>query len=230
MSRWALAGTLAQAFGGRPSVEGIPRSALQPVFWLQLLLGEHRAEPDGDAVCMLDVPGPARTAKRLGAATVLAALCVTLVVFARYTWPAVVFLAAASLLVLPAARRSVAGIPARRRLRGCLPPGRTVTVHSVASITPGAGRQLLGRVNDEADRRRWTLVLTAANDTLAGYYQGLGYEIPPGAASLPSGVETAGVPMVRRPVQPQGAATAAAPWDSEGAAAKLSSPGEVPPS
>ncbi|HUC13964.1 MAG TPA: hypothetical protein VMS00_05880 [Acidimicrobiales bacterium] len=55
-------------------------------------------------------------------------------------------------------------------------PAHQVEVHMVASEEPGAGRALLAEVVDEADRNRWALVLDAANDRLAAYYRGLGFE------------------------------------------------------
>ena len=58
--------------------------------------------------------------------------------------PIIVVLALAACLCLPMVRRSAAGIGPRRQLRRARPAGRTVTVHSVASIEAGAGRAHAG--------------------------------------------------------------------------------------
>jgi hypothetical protein len=100
-------------------------------------------------------------------------------------------------MYLPLARRSLTGIPARRRLRRARPPGPLVVVHTVASIEPGAGRALLEKVNAEADAKGWTMTLDAANETLARYYIQLGYQVLGPPVLMPYGERV--VPMIRHP-------------------------------
>ena len=80
--------------------------------------------------------------------------------------------------------------------------GRTVAVHTVASVEPDAGRLLLETVTAEADRTGWTLTLVAANGRLADYYRQFGFEPTGPAVVMPSG--EAAVPMGRRARVPGG--------------------------
>ena len=191
-STWALAGTVTVAFaaGGRPWL-------LRPLFWFQLLLGEWRCNPSGTAVCSVSRGSAATRVKAALAIAVLLAVAVLLVAFENVTWPIVIVLAIAACLWLPIIRRSAAGIRPRRQLRRAHPAGRTVLVHTVASIEPGAGRALLEELNAEADRRGWTLTLDAANEPLADYYARLGYVALAEPVQMPSGERS--VPMARRP-------------------------------
>jgi len=72
-----------------------------------------------------------------------------------------------------------------------------VEVHMVASEEPGAGRALLAKVADEADRNGWALVLDAANDRLGAYYRCLGFEPIGPPEDMPFGERV--TRMVRQP-------------------------------
>src|SRR4029077_6990110 len=90
------------------------------------------------------------------------------------------------------------GRPHRGRPLPRAPPaGRTVTVHSLASIEAGAGRALLEELNEEADRRGWTMTLDAANEALADYYAQFGYVTLADPGHMPSGERN--VAMARTP-------------------------------
>lgn len=196
-SRWVLAGTMTRAYADRPLFAGIRPWLLRPLFWLQLLLGEWRANPSGTAVCSVSTGSAATRIKPSLGTVVLLAVAVLLVAFESVTWPIIIVLALAACLCLPMVRRSAAGIGPRRQLRRARPAGHTVTVHSVASIEAGAGRVLLEELNEEADRRGWTLTLDAANEALAGYYAELGYVRLADPVQMPSGERN--VPMARTP-------------------------------
>ena len=196
-TRWVLAGTMTSAYADRPLFAGIHPWLLRPLFWLQLLLGEWRANPSGTAVCSVSTGSAATRIKASLATVVLLAVAVLLVAFESVTWPIIIVLALAACLCLPMVRRSAAGIGPRRQLRRAHPAGRTVTVHSVASIEAGAGRALLEELNEEADRRGWTMTLDAANEALADYYAQLGYVSLADPVQMPSGERN--VPMARTP-------------------------------
>ena len=188
---------MTSAYADRPLFAGVPPRLLRPMFWLQLLLGEWRANPSGTAVCSVSSGSAATRIKAALATVVLLAVAALLVAFERVTWPITIVLALAACLCLPMVRRSAAGIGARRQLRRAHPTGRNVTVHSVASIEAGAGRALLEELNEEADRRGWTMTLDAANEALADYYAQLGYVRLADPVQMPGGERN--VPMARNP-------------------------------
>ena len=193
---WALAGVATRAFAGRPQFTRMRAGPLRLVLWLTLTIGDRRANGAGTAVCCLS--GASARSKVRGALAglvglaVLAGLWVTMSV----TWPVWAVFVVAGWLYAPMTRTSLAGIGARRALRRVRPAGRSVAVHTVASVEPGAGRLLLEAVTAEADHDGWTLTLVAANGRLADYYRQFGFEPTGPAVVMPSG--EAAVPMARR--------------------------------
>ena len=196
-TRWALAETMTRAFADNPLFAGTRPWLRRPQFWVQLSLGEWRANSSGTAVCGITTGSITARVKSSLAIVLILAVAALLVAFESVTWPIIIVLAVAACLWLPALRRSAAGIRSRRRLRGARPPGHTVTVHSVASIEPGAGHALLRELNAEADRRNWTLVLDTANEALADYYLQLGYVRLADPVLMPTGAFS--IPMARTP-------------------------------
>jgi hypothetical protein len=188
---------MAKAYTDRPPFAGVRPWLLRPTFWLQLVLGDWRANPSGTAVCSLNT-GSLRTGiKATITVATLLAVAPTLVIFSTVTWPLIVALALLAIMYLPLVRHSLTGIPARRRLHRTRPPGPLVFVHTVASIEPGAGRALLETVNAEADAKGWTMTLDAVNETLARYYANLGYQTLGPPVLMPYGQRV--VPMIRHP-------------------------------
>jgi hypothetical protein len=192
-----MAGTMTRAFADNPLFAGARPWLLQPLFWLQLLVGEWRANSSGRAVCGITTGSVTTRVKSSLASALILAVAVLLVAFENVTWPIIIVLAVISCLCLPTVRRSAAGIRPRRQLRRARPRGHFVTVHSVASVEPGAGRALLQALNTEADRRNWTLVLDTANEALESYYAQLGYVRLAAPVQMPTGARS--VPMARTP-------------------------------
>lgn len=193
---WTLAGVATRAFAPRPQFARMRPGPLRLVFWLIVAVGDRRINPSGTAVCCLS--GASTRPRIRGCLAVLVGLAVLAALWATMsvTWPVWAVLVVAGWLYAPMIRSSVAGRRARRALRQSRPPGRTVMVHTVASIESGAGRLLVEAVTSEADRHGWTLVLDAANARLADYYRQFGFEPTGPAVVMPSGEAT--VPMVRR--------------------------------
>lgn len=196
-TRWALAGTITRAFADNPLFAGTRPWLLRPQFWVQLLLGEWRANSSGTAVVGIATGSVTTRVKSSLAIALILAVAALLVAFESITWPIIIVLALAACMWLPALRRSAAGLGPRRRLRSARPPGHTVTVHSVASIEAGAGMALLRELNGEADRRNWTLVLDTANEALESYYVQLGFVRLADPVLMPTGARS--VPMARTP-------------------------------
>lgn len=195
---WRLSAVAANAFASRPQFAGIRRGPLRLVMWVQLAVGDVRADRDGRAVCALS--GASQRPRVLGSLAALASVVVMagLWMTAAYTWPALIVVIAAALLYAPMARRSWAGRSARRALARSRPTGTCVEVHTVASAVPGAGASLLREVTAEADRRAWTLTLVAANPILAGYYRQFGFTATGPHVRLPCGQDA--TPMARHPL------------------------------
>lgn len=193
---WGLAGIATRVFAGRPQFARMRPGPLRLVFWLVLTVGDRRASTTGTAVCCLS--GASLRPKILGCVASLVGLAVLAGLWAtmRVTWPVWAVFVVAGWLYAPMVRSSLSGRRARRVLRRSRPSGRTVTVHTVASVEPGAGRRLLGTVAAEADRHGWTLVLDAANERLADYYRQFGFQPTGPAVVTPSG--EAAVPMARQ--------------------------------
>jgi hypothetical protein len=196
-SRWTLAKTIVTAYTDRPQFAGVHPWLLRPTFWLQLLLGDWRANPAATAICSLTTASLRTRLKATCATLVFFAAVTALVSFANVTWPLILALTLLACLYLPIVRRSLTGISARRQLRRTRPPGPLVVVHTVASIEPGAGRALLETVNAEADAKAWTMTLDAANQNLARYYAQLGYRPLGPPVLMPYGEHV--VPMIRQP-------------------------------
>lgn len=193
---WALAGVATRAFAGRPQFAGMRPGPLRLVFWLTVAVGDRRANAAGTAVCCLS--GASAWPKFRGALAGLTGLAVLAGLWAtmNVTWPVWALFVVAGWLYAPMIRTSLAGRGARRALRRSRPDGRTVVVHTVASVEPGAGRLLVETVTTEADCHGWTLTLVAANGRLADYYRQFGFEPTGPAVAMPS--REAAVPMGRR--------------------------------
>lgn len=197
LGSWALAGVATRAFAGRPQFTRMRPGPLRVVFWLTLTIGDRRANGVGTAVCCLSGASPWPKVRGALAGLVGLAVLAGLWVTMSVTWPVWVIFVVAGWLYAPMTRTSVAGRGARRALRRSRPDGRTVAVHTVASVEPGAGRLLLETVTAEADRHGWALILVAANGRLADYYRQFGFEATGAAVVMPSG--EAAVPMARGP-------------------------------
>lgn len=193
---WSLAGVATQAFATRPQFARMRPGPLRLVFWLTLAVGDRRANSSGTAVCCLSGASPRPKILGVLAALVGLAVLAGLWTTMSVTWPVWAVFVVVGWLYAPMARSSLAGVSARRALRRSRPAGRPVIVHTVASVEPGAGRHLIETVTDEADRKRWTLVLGAANERLADYYRQFGFEPTGPTVVMPSG--EAAVPMARR--------------------------------
>jgi len=209
---WQLSGTAARRFFDSPYARyllPVPGRGIivRVMCFSTLAWGGWRANGSGTAVCGLAGAGSPR--RRLAAVAVWVLGAVTaLAVWVGWLalWsdvgliavPALTFLAFAGLMMLLVWRAMSVG-KAKSKLgklhstvtapaHGPLPcPARPVEVHMVASEEPGAGRTLLAEVAVEAERNGWVLVLDAANDRLAAYYQGLGF-LPIGQpADMPFG-------------------------------------------
>lgn len=192
---WRLSEVAAEAFGPQPQFAGTRRGPLRLVMLAQLMIGDVRADPEGRAVCVLSGASRRPAIRGTAAAVVGTAVMVGLWLTATYTWPVLVLLLGAAWLFWPMARSSLAGRPARRALAHSRPLGRSVMVHTVASVVPGAGVELIRTVINEADRRGWNLTLVAANPTLAGYYRQFGFSPCGPAVCLPCGQHA--TPMAR---------------------------------
>lgn len=196
VSAWGMAGVTTRAFAARPQLARMRRGPLRLVFWLILGVGDRRANSSGTAVCCLSGASPGPKIRGCVAALVGLAVLAGLWATMSVTWPVWAVFVVAGWLYAPMARSSLGGMRARRALRRSRPAGRAVTLHTVASVEPGAGRRLLETVTVEADRKAWTLVLDAANERLVAYYSQFGFEPTGPAVAMPSG--EAAVPMARR--------------------------------
>jgi hypothetical protein len=99
---------------------------------------------------------------------------------------AAALLAAIAVLSLPSALKATIELPAQLRLRRAPASGRHVYLHSLASVEPGAGAELMRLVAREADEKGWSLVLDAGNEQLARYYRRFGFVAPRGDAPAPA--------------------------------------------
>lgn len=197
--RWGLSAVATEAFADQPQSKAQWGVARRPLLRLMLLLSlwvsEVRVHPSGAALCLLS-----RSSSRgrvRGVALAVAGLITLswLVVLVPWVfWLVVVML---TVLVLPQLRTSTRARPGRRRLAAAVPAGPYVGVHTVASVVPGAGRELIRTVNAEADARGWVLILDAANESLADYYADLGYLTLTEPVLMPWGEQT--VRMMRKP-------------------------------
>jgi hypothetical protein len=170
------------------------------MLWLQLTIGDRRANRSGSAVCGLS--GASARPKVVGSLAVLAWLAALAGLWAtmNVSWPVWAVFIVAGWWYLPMMRTSLAAAVPRRALYRCRPAGRVVIVHTMASVEPGAGADLLKTVTDEADDSGWTLTLDAANERLASYYRQFGFVATGPAVMMPWG--EANVPMARPPRTP----------------------------
>jgi len=76
---------------------------------------------------------------------------------------------------VPLGARALRALPRGACLRQATPLRRHRRVHSLASMAPGAGAELLSSLSKEADAKSWSLLLEASNDRLARYYSDFGF-------------------------------------------------------
>lgn len=196
---WRQSRVATVAFGPRPQFSRFRPALLRVVLLAQLAVADRRSNESGSAVCCLSGASVwPRVRGTVGAMGLLAVSAGLFMASLLLMWPVVALVLAVGLLFVPMARISLAAGPARRSLRRCRPhDARPVVVHTVASVERGSGRILLESVLEEADRKRWTLVLDAGNERLARYYAELGFEPTGPAVEMPWGEKN--VPMARAP-------------------------------
>lgn len=201
---WRQSRVATAAFGPQPQFSRFRPALLRVVLLAQLAVADRRSNESGSAVCCLSGASVwPRVRGTIGAMGLLAVSAGLFMASLLVMWPVVALVLAVGLLFVPMARVSLAAGPARRALRRCRPHDvRPVVVHTVASVERGAGRMLLESVLEEADRKRWTLVLDAGNERLASYYAGLGFEPTGEAVDMPWGDRN--VPMARPPSRLRG--------------------------
>ena len=175
-----LVGVEVRAFGRARPAGWFGRLTLTLGSSVALFAFERRIHPSGGAVCLLGAR-PGRVALGIGG------FWVALVAVGGASRPAAAaLLAAIAVLSLPSALRATIELPAQLRLRRATPSGRRVYLHSLASVEPGAGAELMRLVAREADEKGWSLVLDAGNQELARYYRRFGFVAPWGDAPPPA--------------------------------------------
>jgi hypothetical protein len=209
-SLWRASRMAAQQFVPQPYISYmfpiLRRPATRLTLLGQLAWSGWRANENGTAVCGLKgAEGPrARWLAIAMTSAVGLALLVAWVIWAL-AWsaiglvavPIVTFFGALTLLlafIWKAARVASAKAKLAHADTGAQ---MLVEVHVVASQEKGAGRALLERVSEEADRSGWLLALDASNDRLTEYYSGLGYQAVGAAVEMPYGERM--TRMLRRP-------------------------------
>lgn len=170
MTVWQLAGIEAKAFRPR-SRYSLVRHLVFRLAMIVVLLGyQRRVHPSGRALCLLEVKRGRQVcfvlAIALASALLAGAVPVAALGFSG------VLLGAGT----PGLLRKVRWRRAARRLQGQWDGGPVVRLHSLASVEPGAGAELVSLVMQEMAERQRSLVLDAANDRLAQYYESLGFE------------------------------------------------------
>ena len=176
------------------------RLGLWLTMFANVLVYERRVSPDGQGLCLLGRVRPAGAAWcGFGVAAYLAGCLSAL---AWMPWLVVAPMALGVFLCAPAFRVRHRSGPSRARLTQAqagldsgLPPRPWLSVHSVASLRPGAGREVIEALCQEADEAGWNLILDAGNETLARYYEAFGFVAIAEGASMPWG--EAVVRMVR---------------------------------
>lgn len=178
-SVWALAGVEAEAFSRRERPCALGRLSMRLLMALALLGYERREHASGQAVCLL-------RARRARSALGLACLVAGLVLVTGAS--PVAGLALVVFVGVPMAPLALRAVRSPRRLqvpRSSSGNGTEVVyVHSLASVSPGAGAELLVQLADEADKRGWVLVLDADNPKLTKYYTKFGFQVE---GSAPTG-------------------------------------------
>jgi hypothetical protein len=196
---WRVSRLLQEAFADSAQYRRARRGVVRAVMLVLAVAGEWRMNADATAVYFISPP-PLR--RRVYAALLAAATCavlwVTVVTADRTAWVSLPVLGGLLWLAWPLVKPSLASARLQRRLNRTRPAGRTVLVHSVASVRRGAGAELLRELHEQADANGWILVLDAANETVADkVYRPLGY-VPTGpGVATPAGPRQ--VPMARYP-------------------------------
>lgn len=198
---WTLSAVATAAFGDQPQTRLqwplARRWCLRLMIIVSMLVSERRVHPSGRALCLL-VRSKNSGSGRAVALTLLALFAlVALVIAAPLAFWAVA--AVATVLLGPQLIVAVRAHAARARLARLRLKSPYVGVHTVASLQPGAGRELMQSLNEEADAMGWTLVLDAANGFLAAYYADLGYVALSDPVAMPWGEST--VRMMRAPTK-----------------------------
>ena len=177
------------AFGDSPMCRAQWPVARRFGLWLNMAVNlfvlERRSAEDGTAVCLLGRLSPAVVLRGLSLTVGFLFIGAVLVAWAPIS--ALGFVVLGLFLCLPTWRLRRLSAPARAVLAQSAPGPDWVEVHSVASVSPGAGRQLLEALCVEADDRAWTLYLDAGNLRLVDYYAALGFEAVSDAAVMPWG-------------------------------------------
>jgi len=175
-----------------------PHGFLRASSWVSLFVSDRHVSADGSSVAMVSGGSPGAWVRGGVVLTVLFVADVLVVQLAGLAGLLFFYLALTLLIgrSIPAQWRAR---KARGRLRDLRPDGARL-VHSLArdpSTPAGGGAKAMRELHAIADDNRWTLVLEAANEKLAVFYEeGLGWRRL-GAETLPSGqVLTA---MERRP-------------------------------
>ena len=200
-SVWHLARHGVTSFRDQPQTR-MQWPVLRPLcLWVLLVVSvatsERRVHPEGDAFCLLT------TRRRRGqvmamamgmafAAPIALLVAVLPVVF----WLVVLALA---VLLFPSCVLKLKTGHLRARLAASAPSGRLVGIHTVTSVQPGHGAQVVEMVVREADSSGWSLVLDAANERLAAYYSQFGFQPCGEGVLMPWGERV--IRMVRRPTR-----------------------------
>lgn len=188
-SVFSLASVETEAFCRRRVVSRRSHVALWVLMLVAILTFDRRVAPSGKAVCLL-APRRGRQVLLFGAL----ALFVCLVAGAAPV-PA---LASVALLIVFSVRTlsgRLGELQQGGRLRRRVPDGRHLYVHSVASVQPGAGSELMRELVMEADEKGWSLLLDADNEALARYYTEFGF-----VAQHPEDISRPGRVRMYRPI------------------------------
>jgi hypothetical protein len=200
---WDLSAMAARAFADQPQTRMqwpiLRFLCLRVLLLVSVATSERRVHPDLDAFCLLTKPSIRGrvNAAALGVAGALSVI--TLVVLLPVAFWLVVL--ALAVLIAPSVALAIRSSRPRGVLAALVPPGPVIGIHTVTSRRPGHGVELMWSVALEADAEGWTLVLDAANDRLARYYQQFGFVSCGEGVTMPWG-ET--VVRMRREPSPGG--------------------------
>lgn len=178
---------------------------LRPLcLWVLLVvsvaISERRVHPERDAFCLLTTHSR-RGQVMAGAMGMALAMPIALLVAVL---PVVFWLVVIALVVLlfPSCVLKLKTGHLRERLASSAPSGRLVGIHTVTSVHPGHGAEVVEMVIREADSSGWSLVLDAANERLAAYYSQFGFQACGEGVLMPW--EERVIRMVRRPRAEEG--------------------------
>lgn len=166
---WSLAGVEARAFAPGRRQRYVNQCVVRALMLLALISYERRTDLSGDAVCLLHP----RRFRQLATGTVIGLLACLIAGASP-----VAAIAGVILLVSAVGPKTVrSGLASVRRPSSHrhVPKGSYVYVHSVASVRPGAGAELLESLAREADSKGWSLLLDADNERLVSYYGRFGF-------------------------------------------------------